>query len=190
MRASVAIAAALAVLTLGGRAPRAETREAGLAAFETVRSVLQHPRCQNCHVPGDAPLQLDDGRVHALNVKRGPDGKGAPGLGCATCHGGANPPASFGPRTPPGAPNWSLPPPRHKMVFAGLTSGALCKTVKDPRKNGGKDLAALTEHVAHDKLVLWGWQPGGDREPVPVPHADFMAAWNQWVAAGAPCAAR
>lgn len=37
----------------------------GVAAFETVRAVLQHPRCQNCHIPGDAPLQFDEGRAHA-----------------------------------------------------------------------------------------------------------------------------
>ena len=34
------------------------TAEAGLAAFETVRGVLQHARCQNCHPRGDTPLQV------------------------------------------------------------------------------------------------------------------------------------
>src|SRR6185295_18775070 len=81
-------------------------RTAALAAFDTVQKVLQHPRCQNCHIPGDAPLQFDDGRVHAQNVKRGPDGKGAVGLPCATCHAETNPPASYGAHMPPGAPNW------------------------------------------------------------------------------------
>src|SRR2546430_6128889 len=72
----------------------AVSEQEGLAAFETVRAVLQHPRCQNCHIPGDAPLQLDDGRPHTMGVVRGSDGKGAPGLPCATCHGVTNPPTS------------------------------------------------------------------------------------------------
>lgn len=159
----------------------------GVAAFETIRAVLQHPRCQNCHIPGDAPLQFDEGRVHGQNVKRGPEGKGSPGLGCATCHFSGNPPASYGAHIPPGAPNWHLPPPQRKMVFIGLPSGDLCRTVKDKKANGGKDLAALLEHVSHDKLVLWGWNPGVGRDPVPISHAEFVAKFKQWVEAGAPC---
>lgn len=160
----------------------------GVAAFETVKQVLQHPRCQNCHIPGDAPLQNDQGQPHAMNVQRGPDGKGAPGLQCTTCHGEANPPASFGAHVPPGAPGWHLPPPDKKMVFINLSSGALCKNLKDPAKNGGKSLADLDKHVSSDKLVLWGWNPGVGRAPVPIPHATFVAKFREWIAAGAPCA--
>jgi hypothetical protein len=181
----------LAVLTAGASQSstvRVAERD-GLAAFETVRAVLQHPRCQNCHIPGDAPLQLDDGRVHGQNVRRGPIGLGAPGLPCSTCHGNANPPASYGANMPPGAPSWHLPPPRMKMVFLGLSSGELCRTLKDPKANGGKDLRALLEHVGHDGLVLWGWSPGVGRDPVSVPHDEFVAKFRQWVGAGAPCPA-
>lgn len=32
-----------------------------LQAFGTVQKVFQSPRCQNCHIPGDAPLQFDAG---------------------------------------------------------------------------------------------------------------------------------
>ena len=56
-----------------------------------MQQVFQHPRCQNCHIPGDAPLQFDAGLPHAMDVERGPDGKGAPGLPCSTCHGDAEP---------------------------------------------------------------------------------------------------
>lgn len=163
---------------------------AGLAAFETVRKVLQHPRCVNCHIPGDAPLQFDDSRVHAQNVKRGPDGKGAVGLSCATCHAEQNPPASYGAHMPPGAPNWHLPPPSTKMVFLNRTSADIARVLKDPAATNGKDLQALIDHVANDKLVLWGWEPGVGREPVSVPHAEFVAAFKAWVAAGAPVPAR
>ena len=53
-------------------APAALAQADGRAAqaFEMVRSVLQHPRCQNCHIPIDAPLQFDAGMPHAMNVKR------------------------------------------------------------------------------------------------------------------------
>src|SRR3954454_18858858 len=99
---------------LGAAEKSADSHAAALAAFDTIQTVLQHPRCQNCHIPGDAPLQFDTGMLHAQNVKRGLEGKGAPGLPCATCHGTSNPPASYGANMPPGAPYWHLPPPDRK----------------------------------------------------------------------------
>jgi len=181
--AAVVLVGHIALSTPTSAASSAE----GAAAFETIRAVLQHPRCQNCHIPGDAPLQFDEGRPHAQNVRRGPSGRGSVGFGCVTCHFSANPPASYGLHMPPGAPNWRLPPPETKMVFIGRTSGELCRTVKDAKANGGKDLEALLEHVSHDKLVLWGWDPGLGRNPVSIPHAEFVAKFQQWVEAGAPC---
>lgn len=165
----------------------ASDKPAALDAFGTIRQVLQHPRCQNCHIPGDAPLQFDAGLEHAQHVRRGVDGKGAPGLPCSTCHGDANLPASYGAHVPPGAPNWHLPPAAHKMVFIDVPASELCRTLKDPAQNGGKDLAALLEHVRSDALVLWGWNPGQGRAPVPVPHREFVTAFKAWTDAGAPC---
>jgi hypothetical protein len=121
-------------------------------------------------------------------VVRGADGKGAPGLPCATCHGVTNPPPSYGARVPPGAPTWHLPPPERKMVFIGLSSGELCRRLKDEKQNGGKNLDALLHHMAEDKLVLWGWNPGAGRAPVSVPHDELVAKLKQWIGAGAPCA--
>lgn len=161
----------------------------GIAAFETVKAVLQHPRCQNCHIPGDAPLQFDEGLPHAQNILRGPDGKGSPGLPCVACHGDANPPGSWGAHMPPGAPNWHLPPPQTKMVFIGLSSGELCRVLKNPKTNGGKNFDALIHHVTEDKLVGWGWSPGVGRTPVPIPREEFVSKFKEWIAAGAPCAA-
>jgi hypothetical protein len=160
-----------------------------LASFEVVRGVLQSPRCVNCHPVGDAPLQGDDSHPHLQFVRRGPEGRGARGMECATCHGKANPPASYGAHVPPGvSTEWRLPPPEHKMVFEGVSSRALCEQLKDTRKNGGKDMAALMHHVGGDPLVLWGWSPGFGRKPVPVPHAEFVRAFKTWADAGAPCA--
>jgi hypothetical protein len=162
-----------------------------IAAFESVRVVLQSARCVNCHPAGDAPLQGDDSHVHLQNVKRGPEGSGVGGLGCATCHGKANLPDSYGAHMPPWvSTGWHLPPPETKMVFADLDSTALCEQLKDPTRNGGKDIASLEEHISADPLVLWGWSPGYGRAPVPVPHAEFVSAFKVWAEAGAPCPAR
>lgn len=171
-------------------APTTPGTSRGLKAFETIRKVFQHPRCQNCHIPGDAPLQFDEGRPHGQNVVRGPEGKGHAALQCATCHGAANPPAAYGAHVPPGAPNWHLPPPEHKMVFIGLKAPELCALIKDPKATNGKDLPAMLEHVTNDKLVLWGWDPGVGRNPVDVPHAEFVAAFREWIDKGAHCPTR
>ena len=161
------------------------------AAFETVKAVLQSPRCVNCHPAGDAPLQGDDSHVHLQNIQRGIDGHGVAGLGCAACHGQANPPASYGPHAPPGVSTmWRLPPADTKMVFQGLGGRALCEQLKDPQRNGGKGMAELIAHVSADPIVLWGWSPGYGRKPVPIAHADFVSAFKAWAAAGAPCPAQ
>lgn len=163
------------------------TQADGLVAFETVRSVLQHPRCQNCHPAGDAPLQGDDGHVHAMNVQRGPEGKGRVGETCVTCHGPANPPSNYGAHIPPGVDEgWRMPKPEEKLVFVGAAPGELCRRLIDPAHNGGKDLAALRAHL-DTPLVTWGWNPGFGRAPVSVPRDKFLAAWETWARAGTPC---
>jgi hypothetical protein len=159
-----------------------------VASFQTVRAVLQSPRCVNCHPAGDAPLQGDDSHVHHQNIQRGPEGFGPPGLSCAACHGKENPPASFGANQPPGASSgWHLPPANMRLVFFGLDARALCEQLKDPRRNGNMSMPALVEHVEKAPLVLWGWSPGFGRKPVPIAHAEFVAAFKSWADAGGPC---
>jgi mono/diheme cytochrome c family protein len=83
MRASIS-RAVIFVLPLAACGPKVtpEQRAEAVTAFATVQKVFQHPRCQNCHIPGDAPLQYDAGLTHTMDVKRGPEGHGAPGLPC------------------------------------------------------------------------------------------------------------
>ena len=69
----------------------------------------------------------------------------------------------------------------------GWAPARLCALIKDPKATNGKDLPAMFEHVSHDKLVLWGWDPGVGRAPVSVPHKEFVAAFKTWLDAGAPC---
>jgi hypothetical protein len=73
------------------------------------------------------------------------------------------------------------------MVFINVSAADLCAHLKDTKGNGGKDLAALLDHVSHDKLVLWGWDPGVGRAQVSIPHDEFVAAFKTWTDAGAPC---
>jgi hypothetical protein len=189
-RTSARLALLLATaIALPGCGPSAEMREAAVGSFDLVAKVFQHPRCANCHIPGDQPLQFDAGTPHAQAVVRGPEGEGAPGLPCSTCHGEANPPASYGPHQPPGAPHWALPPPDQRMAWIGLPPAQLCAMIKDRSRNGDRDLAAMLKHVSEDKLVLWGWDPGHGRAPVGVAHAEFVAAFTRWIDGGAPCPA-
>jgi hypothetical protein len=163
----------------------------GVAAFETVKTVLQSPRCVNCHPAGDVPLQGDDSHPHEPLITRGPEGRGVAGISCSACHGKQNLPASYGAHTPPGvSTEWRLPPAGHRLVFWGLDSKTLCEQVRDPKRNGGKGLAELTHHMTEDALTLWGWAPGYDRKPVQISHAEFVRAYKAWADAGMPCATR
>jgi hypothetical protein len=79
-----------------------------------------------------------------------------------------------------------MPAPDTKLVFVGLTPGALCEQIKDPARNGGKDSPALRAHL-EDPLVVWGWSPGFGRAAIPVAREGFLAAWETWTSAGTPC---
>jgi hypothetical protein len=156
-------------------------------AFRDVAAVLQGPRCLGCHIPGDAPLQVDATRTHAMSVKRGADGRGTPSQRCKNCHQDTNAELAH---APPGALDWRLPPPSMRMAWLGLDASSLCRTLKDPATNGGRDLAALEEHVRSDAIVMWGWNPGPGRSPPSISHAAFVERFVAWRAAGAPCAPR
>jgi hypothetical protein len=188
MKTLVILAFAAAACAHEEAPAKTESKPDATAAFETVKTVLQSPRCVNCHPTGDSPTQGDDMHVHQQFVTRGPDGKGAPGQQCTTCHALKNPPDSYGPHMPPGvSEGWHLPPPEMRMTFAGGSSHDLCEQLKDPNRNGHKSSAEMLEHVEHAPLVLWGWDPGFGRSKVSVSHEEFVKAWKAWAAAGAPC---
>jgi hypothetical protein len=157
------------------------------ALFTAFVPVLRHPRCMNCHSQGDYPRQGDDGHQHAMNVRRGRDGHGVTAEKCSTCHQDHN---LVGAHLPPGAPNWGLPPASTPMIWQGLTDSQICESIKDRKQNRNRNLDQLVEHLTADKLVMWAWNPGEGRTPVPMPHDEFSAKVKQWQAAGAPCPAR
>jgi hypothetical protein len=162
----------------------ADTQARSIALFEEAAKVLQHPRCMNCHPAGERPRQTDWRRLHEPLVVRGKDGHGAPGMVCATCHGGAN----FDPARLPGNPHWSLAP--ASMAWEGKTIGEICIQLKDPGRNGGRDIAAILKHVANDSLVLWAWNPGPGRAPAPGSNTEFVKLLTAWAETGARCPTR
>ena len=112
---------------------------------------------------------------------RGPAGLGVPGMECTSCHQDRNQRLT----RVPGAPNWHLAP--IEMAWVGRSPRQLCEQLKDPSRNGGKSLAQIVEHNAHDELVGWGWAPGADREPAPGTQQQFGALVAAWVDSGAEC---
>ena len=166
------------------RAPAGAEEDATATAkadFLEMSRVLLAPRCSNCHPAGDAPLQTDQAVRHAMNVTRTSAKSGLP---CATCHPTQNSDFVGG---PPGVPGWNLPPDEAPMVFVGKTPTELCEQLKDGARNGHRTLHDLDEHMGHDPLVLWAWNPGPGRSLPPMTHEAFAAHVRRWVAAGGPC---
>lgn len=157
-----------------------EAQAIGNEPYDVVVSVLTSPRCSNCHPSDNIPRQRDDQVPHILNVTRGEDNHGGPVQTCDTCHHEENNPYS----NVPGAPHWGLAP--ASMGWHGLPDAEVAAALLDPAKNGGRSHEDLLHHMSEDALVLWAWDPGEGRTPPPVPHAEFIAALDAWLAAGAP----
>ncbi|MBC7889846.1 MAG: hypothetical protein H7Z13_18375 [Ferruginibacter sp.] len=158
---------------------RDQLAEESKAAFNEAYTVFMHPRCLNCHPSGDIPLQGDDSRLHTMNVKRGPDGKGLYAMKCKNCHQDTHVPGN---NMPPGHFNWHLPPAKTKMVFEGKSPRQLATSFKDPKFTGFKSMDEFIKHVEEDTLVknsfTYGTRP-------PLSHPDFVVKVKEWIAKGA-----
>jgi hypothetical protein len=181
--ALAALSSLVALGTLAACASRgaasASGDEGSHAAFQRVARVLRHPRCLNCHTLTEFPRVGDERARHAMNVQRGPEDRGMAAMRCSTCHQSVNQDLA----RVPGAPSWHLAP--LSMGWEGLDDHALAEALKDPARNGGKHLAELLHHMAEDPLVGWGWDPGAGRLPVPVPRAEVVLAFEEWIDGGA-----
>jgi mono/diheme cytochrome c family protein len=184
LRAFGAAAAACAVLAIELARPSAAQERDGAAIFRQMATVLQSPRCMNCHTREDFPRQGDDRHRHTFHVTRGPANTGAAGLHCATCHQTVNQAASG----VPGAAGWRLAPLR--MAWEGLSVADLCRALLDPHK-GGMRTDQFVPHFG-TSLVRWAWEPGRDRtgrerSKPPIPYDQFIALTRDWVATRAAC---
>lgn len=161
----------------------ADQQERSRALFVEAGKVIQSPRCVNCHPKGDRPTQGqgNDVHPHVPRVTRGVDDKGAVALRCASCHQAKNNDASG----VPGDPNWHMAP--IEMAWQDLRLAEICVQIKDPKRNGGRSLSQIHEHLATDHLVGWAWMPGAHRTPVPGTQAQFGELVGAWIKTGAAC---
>jgi hypothetical protein len=160
-----------------------------VALFAEAGRVITHPRCTNCHPADGKPRQGLDQRIHSPAVSGGADGHGVPGLPCTSCHQASNTElvgATL--ESVPGNPKWALAP--SEMAWVGRSLGEICEQIKDPKRNGGKTLAEIHHHMAHDSLVGWGWDPGRGRGPVPGSQEAFGELIKAWIDTGAQCPKR
>ena len=163
----------------------------GSRDWQAVYSVFTSARCMNCHTAGDFPRQSDQRYPHVFHVVRGADDNGVAPLRCSACHTTTNN-VSTG---IPGSLSWHMAPVAQTFESAPgipFDGSALCSKLKDPSKTGGRNLAALLDHIDHDTDVTWGFNPGdrprgGARTKPPLSHEDFVGAFKRWIADGAPC---
>jgi len=151
------------------------------APFDSIASVVMHPRCINCH-QDESPRQTDARTAHRPLVVRGKDGHGAPTQPCQSCHQATNTADGF----VPGVATWHLAP--LSMLWEGKSKQQICEQMKDPARNGGRRMGKeIIEHMKTDPLVLWAWTPGAGRTTPPLSHEKFVEALEAWVKAGMPC---
>jgi hypothetical protein len=159
--------------------------ERSRAIFGEIGKLLTNPRCMNCHPAGDHPLQGNDRHEHMPPVWRGETGHLE--TNCFGCHTERNvtlhEAASY--KSIPGHPRWGVAP--LSMAWEGKSLGDICRQLKDVNRNGGRDLAALQEHVAKDDLVGWAWNPGEGRTPAPGDQESAGRLVQAWIDSGAEC---
>ena len=201
---AISCVAIIAVMALPTGASRAQDRELrapaafanipddaarSRALFAEAAKVIMNPRCINCHPAADRPLQGNDQHPHFPPAPRGENGVGIAGNTCSACHMEQNTPMIAGPVAPfasiPGHPRWGLAP--IEMAWEGKSMGEICRQLKDSSRNGGRDLALLHEHLAHDDLVAWGWRPGPGRDPAPGSQERLGELIKAWIDTGAQC---
>ena len=171
------------------------TKEQGLEAWQRIYEVTSHPRCANCHVGKDnIPMwsgpSYGKTRPHGMYIHGDESRIGAKSMLCSTCHITTKNLKTDDNEPPRYGIPWSLAP--VEFQWFGKTSKEICQQLKDPERNGGREsYLQIAEHLQHDASlngpVLWGWNPGGNREPVPYTlqaHVDDVLKWG---VSGSPC---
>lgn len=163
-----------------------DDRLRSVALITEAGKVLQHPRCVNCHPSSRHPTQGENFRQHVPRVDPGPENRGTKALPCSSCHGKQNSPTfASGMGSIPGNEHWALAP--ASMAWHGLSLGAICEQMKDPARNGNRNLEQIRVHLAEDHLVGWAWHPGSGRQPAPGTQDEFGALIAAWIQTGAHC---
>ena len=169
------------------------SRDDGLAAWSRIFEVASHPRCSNCHTgESDRPMwsgpSYGKTRPHGMNIRAGESRIGVEFIPCATCH--VNSEATDrGNPNPHEAPRvvgvWQLAP--VEADWFGRSSQDICTQLRDPERNGDRDMLGLASHLDHDVILHWAWNPGGNREPAPYSLQEHVNDILAWGTAGFPC---
>lgn len=170
------------------------SREQGLEAWSRIHNVVSHPRCANCHTDeANRPMwsgpEFTKPGPHGMYVNAGVSRIGAETIPCQTCHITSDLPNDT-PHAPPHVSvEWQLAP--VEFVWFGVAEGEICRQIRDPERNGGRDGAGLIEHITHDAelkaFITWAFDPGGGREAAPGTLQEHLDDTATWVAAGMPC---
>lgn len=199
MKYKIALAALLAATVPAAaevdiNPPVSATQAEGLDAWSRIYEVASHPRCANCHTgASDRPMwsgpSYGKTRPHGMNIRAGESRIGAEHLLCSTCHttkdedwDNANAMPHAAPRV---AMEWQLAP--VEADWFGRSSIETCEQLRDPERNGDRDMLALAEHLDHDLILHWAWEPGGGREPAPYSLQEHVNDILIWGTAGFPC---
>lgn len=164
--------------------------EQGLEAWSRIYEVASHPRCSNCHT-GDSGIPMWSGpsygktRPHGMNISAGESRIGAEFVACQTCHTTSD----RGNDTPHMAPRvnalWRLAPP--EAFWFGKSSEEICNQLRDRETNGDRSFQEIAQHLDHDVILHWAWNPGGGREAAPYSLQEHVNDILAWGAAGGPC---
>jgi len=71
------------------------------------------------------------------------------------------------------------------MGWEGLDDHRLADAIKDLNRNGHRTLAQIQDHMAHDTLVAWAWNPGAGRRSPQISQAELGRLVQEWIDAGA-----
>ena len=201
---TTAIAGLIGLISAGGAVgegtviepplPGTVSQADGLAAWGRIFEVASHPRCANCHTgASDRPMwsgpSFGRTRVHGMNIRAGESRIGAEYIPCATCHTtkdadweNANVIPHAAPRV---AMDWRLAP--VEAHWFGQNSEQICARLRDPERNGDRDMIGLAQHLDHDLILHWAWNPGGGRAPAPYSLQEHIDDILVWGVAGMPC---
>lgn len=194
LAAAVLIAATPAMAEVEINPPASATEAEGLEAWGRIYEVASHPRCANCHTgASDIPMwsgpSYGKARPHGMNIRAGDSRIGAEFIPCQTCHTTKDEDWENANTMPHAAPRvaafWQLAP--VEADWFGRSSVEICTQLRDPELNGDRDMVEIAEHLDHDVILHWAWNPGGTREPAPYSlqeHVDDILVWGT---AGFPC---
>lgn len=169
-------------------------REEGLEAWARIHEVVSHPRCSNCHAgPDNRPMwsgpSYGKTRFHGMNINAGESRIGAETIACSTCHTTLSSGRDDANTVPHAAPrvaaDWRMAP--VEAHWFGKSGVEICRQLRDPERNGNRTFQELADHLDHDVILHWAWNPGAGREAAPYSLKEHVDDILLWGAAGMPC---